>query len=146
MPAMRKVSLADAKKANRSAILAEFADYGKGMTPEDAFVDQIDCMMGGSIRTPYDAIYDWVRGGGVLVYNEDIQKYLKETQGIVNDPDYFDKYCRIMARDGMDLYLSIKESQARAKPKPASAPSRQNNRKQTAGRKACTKQTAKRRC
>ena len=77
MPAIRKQS-AGIKKRNQSAILAKFENYNLGMTPKEAFVDQIDRITRGTRLTPYDAIYDWVRGGGVLVYNQDIKKYMAE--------------------------------------------------------------------
>ena len=148
MPAIRKQSATGIKKRNQSAILAEFENYNPGMSPKEAFVDQIDSITRGTKLTPYDAIYDWVRGGGVLVYNQDIKKYMTELgYNASKDPDFFDRYCRVMARDGLDLYMSIKDSQMKsAKPKPApkkpaTVPKKQVNRKP-----APKKPTAKRRC
>lgn len=147
MPAIRKQSTG-IKKRNQSAILAEFENYNPGMSPKEAFVDQIDSITRGTKLTPYDAIYDWVRGGGVLVYNQDIKRYMTELgYNASKDPDFFDRYCRVMARDGLDLYMSIKDSQTRpaqAKSAPkrsATAPKKQVNRKP-----APKRPTARRRC
>lgn len=114
----RKISPETTYKRNRAAILAQFEDYGYGKTPEDAFVDQIDRMMypGDNV---YTAIHRFVQGGGILVYNEDVKEYMEKKLGIPcgDDPDCFERYCRIMSMDGMRLYSEVKAKQADAKRK-----------------------------
>lgn len=114
----RKISPETTYKRNRAAILAQFEDYGYGKTPEEAFIDQIDRMMypGDNV---YTAVFRFVQGGGILVYNEDVQEYMEKKLGIPcgDDPDCFGRYCRIMATDGMRLYSEIKAKQADAKKK-----------------------------
>ena len=114
----RKISPETTYKRNRAAILAQFEDYGYGKKPEDAFVDQIDRMMypGDNV---YTAIHRFVQGGGILVYNEDVKEYMEKKLGIPcgDDPDCFERYCRIMAMDGMRLYSEVKAKQTDAKKK-----------------------------
>ena len=106
---IRKISPETTYKRNRTAILAAFEDYGYGLSPEKAFVDQIDRMMTPG-ETPYSTIYRFIQGGGILVYNDDVKEYMERKLGIPcgDDPDCFERYCRFMVSDGLRLYNEVK--------------------------------------
>lgn len=135
---MRRISPETTYGRNKASILAQFGDYGHGLSPEDAFVDQIDRMMVAG-ETPYNAIYRFMQGGGVLVYNDDVRAYMEGKLGIpcADDPDFFERYCRLMAMDGLRLYNEVK-----ARPK---APVRSKAKRTTAkgAKKAPAGKTAK---
>ena len=115
---IRKISPETTYKRNRTAILAAFEDYGYGLSPEKAFVDQIDRMMTPG-DNPYTTIYRFVQGGGILVYNDDVKEYMEKKLGIPcgDDPDCFERYCRFMASDGNRLYNEIKSGATEPKKK-----------------------------
>lgn len=103
----------DIIRAVQDHILNEFGDdeYDDDLTPEERFVDQINSMIGGQIRTPQDALKQWVDGAAPEIYNEDKARFLKSIG--VDDGKHHEAYesaqlyDSIMLRDGMKLYNQI---------------------------------------
>ena len=92
-------------KAQRD-ILDQFgtdAGYPRGRSRLLNLREQIDSMRYNN-RSTYDTARDLVEGGTFLIYNEDIQNYLKERKIKFNEDNFFDVYTDYMAKNIVRLY------------------------------------------
>ena len=99
---------------NQKHILDRFKDYDPDLTPEEAFVEQIDYIKKGSRMSTQQAIKTWAGGGSALIWNEDIKNYLSKDLKIpakreYDDMESFELYCNLLARDGAKLYDKVKK-------------------------------------
>lgn len=129
---------AEVIKSVQEHIIENFDDLDESITSQQAFVEQMDYLMGpkSKVKTPEAALDMMCDDGFFLVYNSDIQNFLREI-GVDDGKEHgsdetFDLYKHLIVRDGNKLYRKLKASEKK-------------NTKKTSKGSSCPSKSPKRR-